>query len=102
MIWQEFKIQIMFAEKVAAKIIFEISSHTNIGEIQYKSTVPELRAFLKTLSRRTWEWDELIRNLIDNLTLATGGRYIVRLGATPVKDGRNDTVLQDCMRRVNG
>lgn len=53
-------------------------------------------------SKKTWKWNEMVRTLVDDLTLSTGGRYTLRFYTTPSPEGRGERTLKNCMERANG
>lgn len=87
---QEFGIGIYRGSERVGKIRFHIGIRAAEGEVTYSAADHELRKSLRTLlgRRRSWRWQDLTRKLIDNLSLSTGGRFVLRFGTTPSDEGR--------------
>lgn len=89
---QEFGIAIYRGSERLGKIRFEIGIRAIEGEVSFSAQDPELRKALRRAlgKQRRWRWRELIRKLIDHLSLNTGGRFILRFGTTPSEEGRGE------------
>ncbi len=87
---QEFGIGIYRGSERVGKIRFNIGIRAAEGEVTYSAADQELRKALRTLMgrKRSWRWQDLTRKLIDNLSLSTGGRFVLRFGTTPSEEGR--------------
>ena len=87
---QEFGIGIYRGSERVGKIRFHIGIRSAAGEVSYSAADPELRRSLRDVlgRKRSWRWHDLTRKLIDNLSLSTGGRFVLRFGTTPSEEGR--------------
>ena len=95
---QEFGIGIYRGSERVGKIRFHIGIRAAEGEVTYSAADQELRKSLRTLlgRKRSWRWQDLTRKLIDNLSLSTGGRFVLRFGTTPSEVSRSNH------RRIRG
>lgn len=97
-----FLIKIFMGTDELARVVFRIGHRAERGRLEYTgSGQPELDAIMATIMRRRlWGWPLLSETLCDELTMATGGRYIPRFHETPIPDGRGgDDSLRKCFRR---
>ena len=99
---QEFSIGIYCGSERVGRIRYEIGIRALEGEVTFLAKDPELRrALRRTLGKqRRWRWIELTRRLIDHLSLATGGRFVLRFGTTPSEEGRG-TVEHGLRRAID-
>lgn len=97
---QEFDIGVYRGSERVGKIRFEIGIREMEGEVSFDAYDNELRKSLKRIVSRSrlWRWRELTRQLIDDLSLNTGGRFVLRFGTTPSEEGRGDN--DDSLRRA--
>ena len=89
---QEFGIGVYRGSERVGRIRFSIGIRSAEGEVNYSAGDPELRRSLRVLlgRKRMWKWQDLTRKLIDNLSLSTGGRFVLRFGTTPSDEGRGE------------
>ena len=89
---QEFGIGVYRGSERIGKIRFHIGIRATEGEVTYSAADQELRKAIRTLlgRKRSWRWQDLTRKLIDNLSLSTGGRFVLRFGTTPSEEGRGE------------
>ena len=87
---QEVGIGVYRGPERVGKNRFHIGIRAAEGEVTYSAADQELRKSIRTLlgRKRTWRWQDLTRKLIDNLSLSTGGRFVLRFGTTPSDEGR--------------
>jgi hypothetical protein len=97
---QEFGIGVYRGAQRVGRIRFEIGLREAEGEVSFEATDEELRTTLKRVigRARSWRWQDLTRQLIDRLSLNTGGRFVLRFGTTPSEEGRGDA--DDSLRRA--
>ncbi len=87
---QEFGIGVYRGSDRVGKIRFHIGIRATEGNVSYSAYDSELRKSLRVIlgRKRSWRWQDLTRKLIDNLSLSTGGRFVLRFGTTPSDEGR--------------
>jgi hypothetical protein len=97
---QEFAIGVYQGSERVGRIRFQIGIRALEGEVSYTAHQPELRKALRQVvgRQRWWGWKELVRKLIDTLSLSTGGRFVLRFGTTPSEEGRGSS--DDRLRRA--
>ncbi len=97
-----FLVKIFRGHDELARLVFRIGPRADLGRVEYPgSDDPELDAIMESsiMQRRWWHWPALSTALTDNLTMATGGRYIPRFHQTPVPDGRGvEERLRKCFQ----
>jgi len=97
---QEFDIGVYRGSERVGRIRYEIGIRDAEGEVTWDAYDNELRRSLKRVvsQSRFWRWRELTRALIDELSLNTGGRFVLRFGTTPSEEGRGNA--DDSLRRA--
>jgi hypothetical protein len=103
---QLFDIRIYRGSERVGRIYFRIGIRELEGDVTFDASDAELkRALKRVVSRsRRWRWPELTRQLIDQLSLTTGGRFVLRFGTTPSEEGRgtgDDSLRRAIDRAVN-
>ena len=97
---QEFVVGVYRGSQRVGRIRYEIGIRELEGEVAFDAWDAELRKSLRRVVGRSrrWRWQDLTRQLIDNLSLNTGGRFVLRFGTTPSEEGRGDS--DDSLRRA--
>lgn len=99
---QTFEIGIYRGGERVGNIRFNINSCDTTGDVEFWSFETELsKHLIKALDgKRHWKWESLTTRLSQELTMSTGGRFILRYGVTPSSAGRGEDQLRQQINRT--
>ena len=99
---QIFDIAIFHGGALVGNVQFRIGIHDTTGAINYWAFNEELSKSLKPIldGKRHWKWKNLTTRLSQELTMSTGGRFILRYGVTPSSAGRGEDQLRQQINRT--
>ena len=101
---QTFEIGIYRGGERVGNVRFNVGARAVRGDVKYWTFETELQNHLRKIlgpssgTKRTWVWKNLITLLSQELTMSTGGRFLLRYSVTPSEVGRGEDGLR---RQIN-